>query len=295
MAGRGGFGKRGESRCLTPPGPVLWQRRERPMRDFQAPGRSLVYAANGLCATSHPLAAQVAVRMLQDGGNAVDAAIAAAVLLGFCEPPMCGLGGDAFVLLKPPGEERLVGLNGSGRAPAGLDAAALRAAGHADDAAAFGARRHGAGRASTPSCGCRRTGAGSGWRRASRRRSPMPRRACRSRRAPPATGTKRRRCCSGEARRFYLPGGRAPRAGPALPRAGPGGGAAADRPRRPRRLLRGRGRRGHGGLAARARRHPHAGGLRRHRLRLRRADRRRLPRRTSSSSCRRTARAPPRS
>jgi gamma-glutamyltranspeptidase/glutathione hydrolase len=82
-----------------------------------------------MCATSHPLAVQVAIRMLQDGGNAVDAAIAAAVLLGFCEPPMCGLGGDAFVLLKPPGEERLVGLNGSGRAPAGLDAEALRAAG----------------------------------------------------------------------------------------------------------------------------------------------------------------------
>jgi gamma-glutamyltranspeptidase/glutathione hydrolase len=101
------------------------------MRDFQAPGRSLVYAVNGLCAASHPLAAQAAVRLMQDGGNAVDAAIGAAVLLGFCEPPMCGLGGDCFVLLKPDGEERLIGLNGSGRAPAGLDAAALRAAGHA--------------------------------------------------------------------------------------------------------------------------------------------------------------------
>ena len=94
------------------------------MRDFQSPGRSLVYAANGLCATSHPLAAQAAVRMLQDGGNAVDAGIAAAVLLGFCEPASTGLGGDAFALLKPPGEERLIGLNGSGRAPAGLDAGA---------------------------------------------------------------------------------------------------------------------------------------------------------------------------
>ena len=69
--------------------------------------------------------------MLQDGGNAVDAAIAAAVLLGFCEPMMTGLGGDCFVLLKPAGEERIIGLNGAGRAPAGLDAAALRAAGHA--------------------------------------------------------------------------------------------------------------------------------------------------------------------
>ncbi len=99
------------------------------MRDFQTPGRSLVYAANGLCATSHPLAAQVAVRILQDGGNAVDAAIAGAVLLGICEPQMTGLGGDAFVLLKPPGQERILGLNGSGRAPAALDAASLRALG----------------------------------------------------------------------------------------------------------------------------------------------------------------------
>jgi gamma-glutamyltranspeptidase/glutathione hydrolase len=100
------------------------------MRDFQAPGRSLVHAQNGMCATSHPLAAQVAVRMLQDGGNAVDAAIAAALVLGICEPQMTGIGGDAFVLVKPAGEDRIVGLNGSGRAPRGLDAASLRAAGH---------------------------------------------------------------------------------------------------------------------------------------------------------------------
>ncbi|GLS85818.1 gamma-glutamyltransferase [Cypionkella aquatica] len=99
------------------------------MRNFQAPGRSAIYASNGICATSHPLAAKVAIETLEAGGNAVDAAIAGAVLLGICEPQMTGIGGDCFVLIKPAGEERVIALNGSGRAPKAYSADALRARG----------------------------------------------------------------------------------------------------------------------------------------------------------------------
>ncbi len=102
------------------------------MRDFQLPGRSPVFAANGLCATSHPLAAETAIGILKDGGNAADAAIGSAVLLGICEPQMTGIGGDCFVLLKPAGEELIVALNGSGRAPAALSAGDMRGRGLAE-------------------------------------------------------------------------------------------------------------------------------------------------------------------
>ena len=99
------------------------------MRDFHLPGRSAVYATNGMCATSHPLAATAALDILKSGGNAVDAAIAGAVLLGICEPQMTGLGGDMFALIQKDPSADVVALNGSGRAPQAANATALRAKG----------------------------------------------------------------------------------------------------------------------------------------------------------------------
>ncbi len=101
------------------------------MRDFHLPGRSPVFATNGMCATSHPLAAKAAIDILERGGNAMDAAIAGAVLLGICEPQMTGIGGDCFVLYSLPGSDEVLALNGSGRAPAALNAAMLRDQGKA--------------------------------------------------------------------------------------------------------------------------------------------------------------------
>ena len=96
------------------------------MRDFHMPGRSGVYSMNGMVATSHPIAASAGAAMLESGGNAMDAAITTAVLLGLCEPASTGIGGDMFALIKPAGEDRIVGFNASGRAPKALNAAYLR-------------------------------------------------------------------------------------------------------------------------------------------------------------------------
>ena len=100
------------------------------MRDFHFPGRSEIFASNGMCATSHPLGAQVGVDILKRGGTAMDAAIAGALVLGICEPQMTGIGGDLFALVSPAGSNDIHAYNGSGRAPAGANAETLRANGH---------------------------------------------------------------------------------------------------------------------------------------------------------------------
>jgi gamma-glutamyltranspeptidase/glutathione hydrolase len=89
--------------------------------------RSPVIAPNGMAATAHPLATQVALDILKAGGSAVDAAIAANAALGLMEPTGNGIGGDLFAIVYDPKTDRLYGINGSGRSPSGQTLDQLKA------------------------------------------------------------------------------------------------------------------------------------------------------------------------
>lgn len=84
--------------------------------------RPTILTCNGLVAAGHPLATLAGVNVLQQGGNAVDAAIAAAAVLSVVEPHMSGLGGDVFLLIWSARAGRAFALNGSGAAPRRLGA-----------------------------------------------------------------------------------------------------------------------------------------------------------------------------
>ena len=77
--------------------------------------RSDVVSKNGIVATSQPIAAQVGLRILQDGGNAVDAAVGTAAALNVLEPMSTGIGGDMFALVWLADSKKVVAVNGSGR------------------------------------------------------------------------------------------------------------------------------------------------------------------------------------
>lgn len=89
------------------------------MRNFEIPGRSTVHSRTAMAATSHVVATSTAISILQRGGNAMDAAVAACAVQCVVEPESTGIGGDCFCMYSPEGSDDMIAFNGSGRAPAG--------------------------------------------------------------------------------------------------------------------------------------------------------------------------------
>ena len=97
--------------------------------------RSVVYARHGMIATSQPLATAAGLRVMEEGGNAIDAAVTAAAVLAVVEPNMNGIGGDFFALVRDAKSQSLHALNSSGRVGLHGDARGVRRARTEDDAA----------------------------------------------------------------------------------------------------------------------------------------------------------------
>ncbi|HEY8368996.1 MAG TPA: gamma-glutamyltransferase [Thermodesulfobacteriota bacterium] len=100
------------------------------MTKFPHPLRPDIVGEAGVVVAGHPMAAQIGLDVLRTGGGAVDAAVAAAAALTVLRPHMCGLGGDAFILVYDPERRSVATLNGSGRAAAAATPEALAERGH---------------------------------------------------------------------------------------------------------------------------------------------------------------------
>jgi gamma-glutamyltranspeptidase / glutathione hydrolase len=100
--------------------------------------RSEVMARNGIVTTVQPLASQAGLRILQQGGNAIDAAVAAAAALNVTYPANTGIGGDLFALIYVAKEKKVYQLNASGIAPGGLTLATMNALGYTANPERFG-------------------------------------------------------------------------------------------------------------------------------------------------------------
>src|SRR4051795_8675095 len=92
-------------------------------------GRSVIETKFGIVATSQPLASMAGVQILERGGNAIDAAIAANSTLGLMEPTSNGIGGDLFAIVYVAKEDKLYGLNASGWSPAEMTPELLKSKG----------------------------------------------------------------------------------------------------------------------------------------------------------------------
>ncbi len=105
---------------------IFWLSAQVTSAQDRGQARSMVISKNGIVAAESPLAAQAGVRILENGGNAVDAAIATNAMMGVVEPMMNGISGDLFAIVYDAKADKLYGLNASGWAPKGLTIAFLQ-------------------------------------------------------------------------------------------------------------------------------------------------------------------------
>src|SRR4029077_15468257 len=124
--------------CLGSPAPACQAVRGDRSEGWLAQTRSEVMARNGMVSTVQPLAAQAGLRIFQQGGNAIDAAVATAAMLNVVFPQNVGIGGDLFALIYVAKEKKVYQLNASGIAPSGLTLERMQSLGYKANPANFG-------------------------------------------------------------------------------------------------------------------------------------------------------------